>query len=298
MKNSNLLIALSKGLKVAIEKIDDDTVEWVKGVPGNPVWASIAVKGIREIEASMAGFLTKQKKLYIKRLKKLKLPVKKADTVEEALIEAFKKMITDKILNDDEAQIKSLQESISEWELPIIEKVAQEILILLDPDKEMKDLSKAVIQWLKDHVIKFAQEVQETTHKAVIDALTTAFKKGKGIEEMANLMEGLFDFSRERAKMVARTEVIAACNAGTLEGYRQSEVVVGKRWVAVMDSRTRGTHRKANGQVKKLDEPFIVGGYKMMHPGDSSLGAPAKEVIHERCTTEPVLEGEEPELDK
>ena len=40
----------------------------------------------------------------------------------------------------------------------------------------------------------------------------------------------------------------------------------------------------ANGQKVDLDQPFTVGGSKMMFPGDNSLGAVANEIIQCRCT--------------
>lgn len=54
-----------------------------------------------------------------------------------------------------------------------------------------------------------------------------------------------------------------------------------KTWVATLDSRTRPTHVKADGQTVKAGEFFIVGGFKMMRPGDRS--APISEWINCRC---------------
>lgn len=292
MKNSKLLKALSEGLKTAIAKLDDDTKEWIKGVSGQPVWTNTAVDGIRDLESVIAAFLENQKKEYVKRLKKIKLPVKKTDSIDDALIEAFKKLIAQNILFDEQDFIDKLTELAQEWAMPIIEKVTQDVLVSLNDKKKYKQLNKKTVDWLNDHTIKFAKEVQQTTHDSCINAMTKAMKEGKGIEQMANIMENLPEFTRYRAKMVARTETIAACNAGELEGYRQSDVVIGKEWASASDERTRLTHDAADGQKRKLDEPFIVGGYKLMHPGDSSLGAPAKEVIHCRCTTYPIIEGE------
>lgn len=56
-----------------------------------------------------------------------------------------------------------------------------------------------------------------------------------------------------------------------------------KRWVTMHDDRVRETHAAADGQTVGLDEPFIVGGYPMMHPGDRN--APVGETINCRCVT-------------
>jgi len=59
-----------------------------------------------------------------------------------------------------------------------------------------------------------------------------------------------------------------------------------KTWFNVGDGRVRPTHVSANGQTVDLDEPFIVGGYRMRYPGDLSLGASGAEVWNCRCSAE------------
>ena len=54
-----------------------------------------------------------------------------------------------------------------------------------------------------------------------------------------------------------------------------------KRWGATNDLRTRSAHTLANGQVRDMDEPFEVGGEKMMHTGDPN--GKAKNNINCRC---------------
>lgn len=58
-----------------------------------------------------------------------------------------------------------------------------------------------------------------------------------------------------------------------------------KEWVTILDERTRLTHALADSQVVDVNQPFIVGGYSLMSPGDSSLGAPLEEIINCRCST-------------
>ena len=42
-----------------------------------------------------------------------------------------------------------------------------------------------------------------------------------------------------------------------------------------MDGDTRPTHRRLDGQIRELDEPFEMGGKKAMHPG--GFGDPAED---------------------
>lgn len=56
------------------------------------------------------------------------------------------------------------------------------------------------------------------------------------------------------------------------------------------DTRTRPTHHEADGQRTLLTEPFIVGGARLLYPGDPR--GPAQEVIQCRCSFLPITLGE------
>ena len=85
-----------------------------------------------------------------------------------------------------------------------------------------------------------------------------------------------------RMKRDARTAVTGLDGIiSTAEMARQG--IPHKMWVTRRDERVRHTHNAADGQVVPLDQPFLVGGYGMMHPGDRN--APASETINCRCIT-------------
>ena len=54
-------------------------------------------------------------------------------------------------------------------------------------------------------------------------------------------------------------------------------------WETMQDEKVRGTHALADGQTVPIDEPFTVGGYKLLFPTDDSLGASPSETINCRC---------------
>lgn len=84
----------------------------------------------------------------------------------------------------------------------------------------------------------------------------------------------------DRMKRDARTAVTG------LDGILTSTALgekgfTRKRWVTMHDAKVRETHADADGQTVALGEPFYVGGYPLMYPGER--GAPPALVINCRC---------------
>lgn len=99
-----------------------------------------------------------------------------------------------------------------------------------------------------------------------------------------------------RAVTVARTETIAAVNAGVfrsaqLEAEQRGDPAPFKQWLSTEDKRTRPTHVEADKQRTLLSERFRVGGAQLLFPGDPT--GPAQEVIMCRCSLLPIVLGEE-----
>jgi hypothetical protein len=96
---------------------------------------------------------------------------------------------------------------------------------------------------------------------------------------------------RHRGEMIARTETLHGLNRSEWLSIKQAvdqgnldENAVTRIWDSAGDNRVRPSHRALDGQRVKLDEPFVTAtGARMMHPGDTTLGAPGKEVIGCRC---------------
>lgn len=122
----------------------------------------------------------------------------------------------------------------------------------------------------------------------VIDSATV---NGASIPDVTAQIEQLFgDTSvpkwKNRARTVARTEVVGAYNGGLHDAFT---MIVGNdpgtewmhRWLATDDQRTRPDHVDADGQLQPFGHPFTVGGFQMMHPHDPD--GPPQEVINCRC---------------
>lgn len=95
---------------------------------------------------------------------------------------------------------------------------------------------------------------------------------------------------RLRGEAIARTELLTSLHAAQQEGLNQlvdigqvPRSAIKETWDSSADKFTRPDHRAAHKQPKE-NGVFLVGGYAMAHPGDSSRGAPAKQTIQCRCT--------------
>lgn len=123
--------------------------------------------------------------------------------------------------------------------------------------------------------------------------VTSGIIRGLAPGKIANeLMANITSMNRESAVRAARTAVTAAQNAGRMDSYVAAEkmgITIRRKWMCTKDARTRMSHGLADGQiVEGTKTPFVVGGYKLMYPGDKSLGAPGHEIYNCRCTTRTV----------
>jgi SPP1 gp7 family putative phage head morphogenesis protein len=104
--------------------------------------------------------------------------------------------------------------------------------------------------------------------------VTSSILQGKSIKGMADdLQTRIPTMNRDSAIRTARTAVTNAQNAGRMDSYvaaTKMGIEMEREWVSALDARTRPEHAEADGQVVGVDKPFIVGGEKLMFPGDRS----------------------------
>ena len=160
-------------------------------------------------------------------------------------------------------------------------------------------------EWFETYTLKFAQPINATTGDAISELLRQGMRDGWSIDEAAKRLGAQFKawmggelteaerawfearMPQSRLEMIARSESIRASNAGSHALFTDWGV---KRhsWLATNDNRTRDSHRAADGQVRAIDEPFDVGGAKLMYPGDPN--GPPEETIQCRCADLPEMD--------
>lgn len=126
-----------------------------------------------------------------------------------------------------------------------------------------RDVFDSNDNWVNERAKTFSNEIQRATQDYV--------EQGKA--ENA--------FSEERKSKISINESNMYWNYD--RHRRLSSVYAYHTWLSERDDRVRPTHITADGQRVPVDEPFWVGGYRMMYPTDSSLGAGPEEIVNCRC---------------
>jgi SPP1 gp7 family putative phage head morphogenesis protein len=81
-----------------------------------------------------------------------------------------------------------------------------------------------------------------------------------------------------RAKTIVRTESHRIAQAATYDAMKAAKAKganIVKQWNSTLDGKTRSSHRRIDGQIREVEEPFEMGGKKAMYPGD--FGDPAED---------------------
>ena len=127
--------------------------------------------------------------------------------------------------------------------------------------------------------------------RQITASVTSGIIRGCSIKRIADeLQTYITDMSRTSAIRAARTAMTSAQNGGRQASYDAAEkmgINVQKEWMATRDERTRYEHGMADGQVVDKDEPFKVGGEKLMFPGDPS--GSGWNIYNCRCTMRAVI---------
>lgn len=107
--------------------------------------------------------------------------------------------------------------------------------------------------------------------KNIASEISRGISTGLGYGDIARNISLQGRIPLNRAMTIARTESHRIqCQATSDAQYKAKEkgADVLKQWDAALDGATRPNHRKLDGQIRELDEPFEVAGMKAMFPGD------------------------------
>ena len=148
-------------------------------------------------------------------------------------------------------------------------------------------------KFVQNRLDTFLPDMSKTAKKNLNTALRKSFDKANELGLTGRQLENFIrkDISKVigkknlgRAMNIARTEGSALSNFAMNESAIATGLSLTKQWLTQRDGKVRNSHLFADGLEVGMNEPFIISGYKMNYPADSSGGAPAGLVCNCRCT--------------
>lgn len=157
-----------------------------------------------------------------------------------------------------------------------------DLLLQVDETKVQKCINKDT----KD--LKFSQRLYENVDqlKSTVKAeISRGFSTGRDYDSIARQISLKAGTSLARACIIARTEghrVTSESEMDCMTAAKSKGADVVKEWISTLDSVTRETHVELDGQIRELEEPFVIPstGARAMYPGGFGI---AKEDIQCRC---------------
>ena len=205
----------------------------------------------------------------------------------EALLRKHYTRVQDSFQGDIEATLDEIDQGLSDLELAV--------------------LLAALILWRDQRARTASQIITNTNSKQITESVSMSRQLFTEQNERApsNRELGLGAAAIFRRKYkgrvgnIAMTETQASAEnakfseASVLSGENPVDVLRPgsrvatksiKKWNTVGDKAVRALHKAINGVKKLLNEAFETGGERLLHPGDSSLGASMKNLANCRCS--------------
>jgi hypothetical protein len=138
--------------------------------------------------------------------------------------------------------------------------------------------------FLNTYISQRIVEVTKTTIKRFNESVERFRNDGLSNSEIARKIKADARARELRANTISRTEATTAMNKSWILALESSKLNWEKSWNAIKDDRTRDSHfLTSSTDWIGIRDNFIIGGFPMAYPGDSTQGSPVGELINCRC---------------
>lgn len=138
--------------------------------------------------------------------------------------------------------------------------------------------------FLNTYILQRVSEVTGTTIRRITDFIERGRNEGLTNKELARMIRADARSRELRANTIARTEATNAMSKAQILALESSGLNWEKSWHAIRDDRTRDAHFITDPNLWiPIKDNFIIGGYQLSYPGDSTQGAVLGQIINCRC---------------
>ena len=168
---------------------------------------------------------------------------------------------------------KDIEKFIKDISLPaaLTESLSRDIRLSFDfgvqnieklINQNILDINPEVIQFLERYNFDLVKGLNETLANQLRDTLQRGIINGDNSKVIAKEIKKVFETTKNRAEMIARTETARAYNYGAFKAAQSANVELLKYYSAVLDDRTSGICRRLSKKYSKenaipINQDFI-----------------------------------------
>lgn len=142
------------------------------------------------------------------------------------------------------------------------------LILPIDQEQVVKSLmtNSAISEGLYKSLGVDVKNLRKVIAQEISRGLASNASYGEIVRNVANQV----NISKKRARTIVMTETHRikeeAAQSARVQARKEGCNIV-KEWDATLDHKTRRTHRRLDGQIREVDEPFEIDGKKAMQPG-------------------------------
>lgn len=159
----------------------------------------------------------------------------------------------------------------------------QDVPIIVPMDEKQIIRALTTNSQIKDGLYEAIGVDVDKLKQAIADEIARGIATNMSYGEIARNISERMNISLRKARQIVITEshrIREEASQDARAAAKAQGANILKQWDATLDGRTRDTHRRLDGQIRELDEPFEIDGKKAMYPG--GFGRP-EEDINCRC---------------
>jgi HK97 family phage portal protein len=168
----------------------------------------------------------------------------------------------------------------------LMAEAAKFALDLADDGDTIFQINQKIQEFIHDRIEKLATETNDFTISEIEQTIAQGVTDGESVAKLRERIRNVYDNAdKVRAERIARTETLAASNAGANEAYRQSPMVAYKEWSAEADA--CDFCLALDGKIVGLEDDFAKAGEniagddeKDLHVSYEDIGFPP---LHPNC---------------
>ena len=122
-----------------------------------------------------------------------------------------------------------------------------------------EEFIRMINDYFESEILTVCEGITKTTREIIQEVLKQATEEGRNLNWIENeLVKENEDLTRNRARLIARTETVTASNRASYLAAAKTGLKMKKEWLSAGDKRVRPDHQTVSGSRIDMEDFFLV----------------------------------------